>query len=61
MTVGDTEFALRELQEKARLLVAEKISDGIKELIFVNLIDQAYYTGQHEAAQAALRNLLEKS
>ena len=54
------ELSLRPLKEKVRKLCAEEMESSIKELLFENLIDQAYYTGQVDASMSALEDLVAK-
>jgi hypothetical protein len=54
------ESSLRILHEKTRSLFAENLDDGTKELLFENLIEQAYYTGQKDATSAVMEEMLHK-
>lgn len=59
--MSDYEPNLRALREKVRSLFAEHLDDSTKELLFENLVEQAYYTGQTDAAQSALEQMLTKA
>jgi hypothetical protein len=52
--------SLTALRAKARALYAEQHPDSVKELLFENLMEQAYHTGTLDAAMSAMERLLEK-
>ena len=50
--------SLKALRAKARALFAESLPDSMKELLWENLMEQAYHTGTLDASMAETERLI---